>query len=560
MELNPLHVSGQSLVTLIAESWGTAAAQHLLLSMPQVQSQVVQLEWDTRNLGQLTQTSPVVRLFFARKGNRFNPAQHVAQLLDQGILVAIDRDDMVSDSTSLNERNALLIGPYRGSTHELLQAAASQALIDGVQAISTVAITGTNGKTSTTSLTQQLLASVTGQKVARLGTLGFFDGSREHSHLFPTTPDFPTLCIFLNHIARSGTKHLVMEASSHALAEGRLFDRKFAAAGMTNLTPDHLDFHGSMEAYWGAKQRLFLKHLGTKAPAVIAAAKTPWKDLAPQLQLGDHPLFLVWDTGSAGDPPQGRKAWEHISLITYEMTSSGASDSGIRVRLGHLNDGVGSSYSLHLPLIEGAFQAENFAVAMSLCHGLGVDWAELATHATLLLPVAGRMETVSVPGSHGRAPLVLVDYAHTPDAMSSLLTSVRAIAQARGGRIFTVFGCGGDRDRTKRPIMGRIATELSDVAIITSDNPRSEDPNAIIENIAAGAQPSRIWTAIVDRAKAIERAICESRSADIVVIAGKGHENYQIIGQEQRPFSDAGTARKVLLKLFPDLESDRGPA
>jgi UDP-N-acetylmuramoyl-L-alanyl-D-glutamate--2,6-diaminopimelate ligase len=212
------------------------------------------------------------------------------------------------------------------------------------------------------------------------------------------------------------------------------------------------------------------------------------------------------------------------------------------------------------PTLEGAFQVENLAIAMTLCHSLGYSWHSLVPLAKVLTPVPGRMENVTPPHLRSKAPNVFVDYAHTADALESALRSLRTLAHGKDILITTVFGCGGGRDRTKRPAMAAVAAAFSDRVIVTTDNSRYEDPAAIIAEVAAGFPQKTDWTSIVDRAVAIECAITSGAPGHFVLVAGKGHEDYQIIGETKLPFSDAATARRVLEKIFPAEDLEGGGA
>jgi UDP-N-acetylmuramyl-tripeptide synthetase len=390
---------------------------------------------------------------------------------------------------------------------------------------------------------------------ARLGTLGFFDGSVEFDQPFPTTPDFPTFCCYLNHLVRVGTTTLVMEASSHGLAEGRLHDWQFDGAALTNLTPDHLDFHKTMEAYWEAKKLLFSRHLKQGAPAVVAAQKSPWREAVSLLCSRGHPTTLIINTMAetpdaklALDPVNEAQVHSALNIVEYDCKL--ALREGLSLHLNAPSGKHTSSTKLgaayRAPWLFGDFQAENLVVALCMMNALGHHWVSLEPRTASLRPVRGRMEVVTPVSERAGLPLVFVDYAHTPDALESCILSLRKLSLANKSKILTVFGCGGDRDRTKRPVMAEIAGRLSDFSIVTSDNPRSEDPQVINSEIAAGFSPAAKWVIEQDRALAITRAITQANPGDLVIIAGKGHEDYQIIGSSTLPFSDAEIARKVL--------------
>lgn len=564
MTLDHLHISTTTLVRLTREFCGETEAQNLARWIGSSSHDVVRLCWDTREIKQPggNHSASPPTLFFARRGRNFDPSGILNTLLDQGLLVVADQETAGNSGHLLRSENEtrLLIASERSATERFLRAAAGAALAPEVQGLRTIAITGTNGKTSTTSLTAQIVREISGHPSAELGTLGFFDGHTLHPQSFPTTPDFPAFCQYLNQVAKSGTRHLVMEASSHGLEEERLGHWTFDAAAITNLTPDHLDFHGTMESYWAAKQLLFRRHLRRGSPAVVAAAKVPWRDLEHHLREHEHLLYLVWDENQCGRCPHHVLKAEGIRVITYSASTKQQQRSpSLALDIGRDNDAIGSTFQVHSDQLSGAFQAENLAVALTLCHAtFGFSWELLSQSLKSLRPVTGRMQCIN-PGTDAMpAPLVFVDYAHSPDALESVLKSLRQQADERGGKIVTVFGCGGDRDKTKRPIMGRIAKELSDRVIVTSDNPRTENPQAILSDITAGLTKDGSWMVLADRAHAIEQAIVGSEPQDIVLIAGKGHEEYQIIGHKKVPFSDASTARNVLEKILPSSTIPRG--
>lgn len=412
------------------------------------------------------------------------------------------------------------------------------------------AVTGTNGKTSVVHLGYQLLAA-SGRAPAILGTAGHTlrgPGGPLLLEATHTTPDAASLQRLLARHLRGGGDCAVMEASSHALVQGRLGGLRLAVGAFTNLTRDHLDYHGTMEAYAAAKAKL-------------------WDSVEP------GGLAVVFgDDGVADD--MARRA-EERGLRVLRAVVEGEGDLVAKdVRM----DERGARFALFglcfqgeevsLPL-RGAHNVENALVAIAIAHSLGATAEDLLRGLGSLSAAPGRLEAVPLPpriqDKVGRFD-VLVDYAHTPDALErvlgSLRTDMRARAQSRGedadaGRLICVFGCGGDRDRGKRLPMGRAVGALSDVAIVTSDNPRGEDPDAIIAAIAEGLDEvggRRILEA--DRRRAIQRALQLAQPGDVVLIAGKGHENTQVIDGRSLPFDD----RVVAAEAFDDLGRDRGEA
>ena len=381
-------------------------------------------------------------------------------------------------------------------------------------------ITGTNGKTTTAYLLAQA-ADAVGRRGAYLGTLGAGRPGRLASADL-TTPDAVSVHRRLAEARDDGAAMLAMEVSSHALDQGRVGGVRFDTAVFTNLSRDHLDYHGTLEAYGDAKTRLF-QSAGLRA-AVINVRDPFGLGLAEML---DHAVEAVWFSTGSELSTAPRIGWIRLS--------------GMRVHATGLVLHVESSWGagkLRSRLV-GAFNAENLLATLGVLLGWRVPLQQALVAVGACQAPPGRMEVFG-GGTH---PVAIVDYAHTPDALAKLLDAARAHAR---GRLHCVFGCGGDRDAGKRPQMGAIAEELADAVVLTNDNPRTEDPRSILEQIVAGMrEPSRA-VVIPDRADAIRHALSEAESGDVVVIAGKGHEDYQITGQERRPFSD----RAVVLESF----------
>lgn len=386
----------------------------------------------------------------------------------------------------------------------------------GPQPDTIVAVTGTNGKTSVAAFTRQIWEHV-GVKAASIGTLGVQSGALSQDCGL-TTPEPVALHRALADLKRAGIEHVAIEASSHGLAQSRLDGVALKAAAITNLTRDHLDYHRDFEAYAYAKLRLFGELLPPGGLAVIAADSDIAEEARALAWARGH---RVINTGRAGSD---------IGLI--ESVPDGM---GQRLRIAH----QGQQYTVFFPL-PGLFQALNALLAVGLAIGVGAPPEEVFPALSHLKGVPGRLELVSrVPTG---AP-VYVDYAHTPDALLTVLEALRPHVR---GRIHLVFGCGGDRDRGKRPQMGRIAAAHADRVIVTDDNPRSEDPAAIRKEVIAAA-PGAIE--IVDRKAAIEAALAALAADDLLVVAGKGHETGQIIGRHVVPFSDAEIVRNAIAAM-----------
>lgn len=377
-------------------------------------------------------------------------------------------------------------------------------------------VTGTNGKTTTTFLLHHALSTL-GERTGLVGTVEVRLGETVRPASL-TTPDALALNALLAEMVAAGCTACAMEVSSHALAQQRVRGLRFAAAAFTNLSHDHLDYHGSFEAYAAAKALLF-EGLDAEALAVVYRDDPAWRRMVAATAARVVTCGREAAPGEA--PPDVAYAIEEDTL------------GGLRLRL----DGRVRRFRL-----AGAFNACNLAVAYAVLTALGYDPEAVLDALAAAPPVPGRLEVLRAPG--GRGPVAVVDYAHTPDALENVLRTVRA-ALPPGGRLTVVFGCGGDRDRAKRPVMGRVAEALADRVVLTSDNPRTEDPEAILRAIAAGMTAPPAAT-IPDRAEAIRFALAEAGPRDAVVVAGKGHEPYQIVGTETQPFDDRVEVRRAL--------------
>ncbi len=395
-------------------------------------------------------------------------------------------------------------------------------------AMQLLGVTGTNGKT-TVSYLVEACARAAGLPTGVMGTV---------SHRFPgveraaahTTPESTEVQALLGEMRDAGTRLVVMEVSSHALAQERVAGLRFAAAGFTNLTRDHLDYHGDMEGYFAAKRRLFVEHLAPGGVAVINA-RDPWgARLADQL----GPGRTAWRYGTRGE--------DDLRAEPAALTMAGIEATVLTPR---------GALALRSPLV-GAHNLENLLCAAGLALAAGLPLAAVEAGLAACPGAPGRLERID-----GRGLAVFVDYAHTDDALARAVEALRALGPPR---LVVVFGCGGDRDRGKRPLMGAVAGRGADLAIVTSDNPRSEDPLRIIAEIEPGlaqaGRPRRTAAEAVageagyvvepDRRAAIELAVACARPGDAVLVAGKGHEDYQLVGAERRHFDDREEARRAL--------------
>jgi UDP-N-acetylmuramoyl-L-alanyl-D-glutamate--2,6-diaminopimelate ligase len=387
----------------------------------------------------------------------------------------------------------------------------------GQQPATVAAVTGTNGKTSTVQFARQLWALL-GHKAASLGTLGITaPGMDRYGSL--TTPDTVSLHRALAELADAGIDHLAMEASSHGLDQYRLDGVKVAAAGFTNLSRDHLDYHGSMEVYLAAKAMLFDRVLPPGGAAVLNADTPEFTPLSELCARRGHRLIGY-----------GAQAKELVLADLLPLPH------GQRLKL----EVFGRVHDIRLPLA-GRFQCMNVLCALGLVIGTGADADDATAVLEKLGGVHGRLELVA---NHPSGAPVYVDYAHTPDALETVLRALRPHAERK---LVVVFGCGGDRDRGKRPVMGELASRLADRAIVTDDNPRTEVAAAIRRDVLAGCPDAE---EIGDRAEAIRTAIRDLAEGDVLVIAGKGHEQGQTVGTEVLPFDDVEVTRAAVREVL----------
>lgn len=443
-------------------------------------------------------------LFFALAGTKADGAAYAADAAKRGALAIV---------TGKGSSVAGLPVPVLAVEDPRLALALSASRFFGKQPQTMVAVTGTSGKTSVAAFTRQIWEQA-GYEAASIGTTGVVaPGRNEYGSL--TTPDPVALHQLLRELADAGVTHASMEASSHGLDQRRLDGVKLAAGGFTNLGRDHMDYHPTVEDYHRAKLRLFDTLLPKGAPAVIFA-DDPWS--APTIQAAKAAGLEVLTVGRHGD-------FLTLKRVEHERHRQRAEV-----------EAEGVLYEIDLPLA-GDFQISNALVSAGLAISTGTPVAKALAALEKLKGAPGRLDLV---GTTARGAPVYVDYAHKPDALENVLASVRPFTT---GRVMVVFGCGGDRDRGKRPIMGEIATRLADVVIVTDDNPRSEVPETIRAAIMAAA-PGAIE--IGDRRKAIHEAVGMLHAGDTLIVAGKGHEEGQTIGSETLHFSDHEEVRAAL--------------
>ena len=450
-------------------------------------------------------------LFVARAGSTKDGRQYLDDALARGasaVLTTADGSDHPNDVVHLKTDDpAAMLGAIVHRWHG-----------DPTRQLRIVGVTGTNGKTTVATLLRQILREA-GRRCGLLGTIDIDDGAR----IAPaelTTPGAPELAAIFARMVANGCTDAVMEVSSHALDQQRVAGMHFTGGIFTNLSGDHLDYHGTMNAYRDAKARLFAALPGhgfavinARDDAAAAMREAAEGAGARVIACGDDPA------------PSARVIARTVAGTALELRGAWGTIRGT------------------VPLV-GVHNAMNVLEAVAAAHELGLDQATLARSLPRLTAPPGRLEPVA---SRRTGPAVFVDYAHTDDALVNVLQAVRPLVPDHG-TLRVVFGCGGDRDRTKRPRMMQAALNGADDVMVTSDNPRTEDPSSIVEEILAGVPDearSRV-SALVDREEAIHAAITRARPADVVIIAGKGHEDYQIVGTERRPFDDRLIAAEAL--------------
>ncbi len=462
--------------------------------------------WDVEVTGFALDHRQVARgnVFGAFAGTRFNGEDFIADAVKRGAVAVVARPEARVEGA----RHLAAAAP-RKTFAEM----ATKFFAPYPDTI--VAVTGTNGKTSTVEMTRQLWR-MAGHRAASIGTLGVTTADDQVTTGL-TSPDIVTFLTNMAGMRRMGVSHVAYEASSHGLDQFRAEGVPVKVAAFTNLSRDHLDYHSDMNAYFAAKMRLFDEVVAADGTAVVWADDARSAEVIARARSRRLKLITV---GEAGD--------------TIKLLSRTSTPLGQQLMLRH----EGQEHRLILPLI-GAYQAANVLIAAGLVLATGGEWDATLLGMGRVAPVPGRLERAVI--NRAGAP-VYVDYAHTPDAIDAAITALRPhVANDAGGRLITVIGAGGDRDEGKRASMGAVAARLSDVVIITDDNPRSEDPAAIRRAMLCDA-PDAIE--IGDRREAIGAALAMARSGDIVLIAGKGHEQGQIVGDQILPFDDVIVARE----------------
>ena len=455
-------------------------------------------------------------LFVAIAGHNSDGRDFIPQAIAQGVAAVIAEAEGKSASGTVTILHGVPV-IYLENVSVVLSQLAGRFYAEPGAALRLVGVTGTNGKTTTTQLLAQW-SQLLGETSAVMGTVG----NGLLNHVVPaenTTGSAVQVQQILRDLLKQGATFAAMEVSSHGLVQHRVAALPFAAAAFTNLSRDHLDYHGDMENYEQAKWQLFSTHQsGQKIINADDDVGLRWLAKLP-----DAVAVSMEDKIPAGRAGQ----WLLARSVNYH-------DRGASINI----DSSWGEGLIESPLM-GAFNVSNLLVALATLLSLGYPLQELLATASQLQPVCGRMEVFSAPGK----PTVVVDYAHTPDALEKALAAARLHCK---GQLWCVFGCGGDRDKGKRPLMGSVAEQYADRLVVTDDNPRSEEPRAIVADILAGLLDAGRAQAIHGRTEAVTSAIMQAKPDDVVLIAGKGHEDYQIVGNQRLDYSDRVTAARLL--------------
>lgn len=463
-------------------------------------------------------------LFVAVKNHAGNGEDYIAHAVANGAVA------IVVDAASINAVLKLEI-PIIGITNLETEAADIIARFFSYPAnkVDLIGVTGTNGKSTITSLVAQL-ATRLDQRGAVIGTVGYgFPGGAPLAQTGMTTPDFVSTQRIISELVERGAQMIALEVSSHGIHQKRVDTLRFKVAVLSNITHDHLDYHGSFEEYARVKASWILSD-GALA-TVINADDAECLRIAAQAKAKNKTCVLYGIANKQADVCAEIISFEEDGIVAKVQSPWG-------------------SAQLRAPII-GEFNLSNLLAAITALCVSGFSFHDVLARVGKIVPVAGRMQKVKIPQSKIELPNVYVDFAHSPDALEKVLLAIKKHTR---GKLWVVFGCGGDRDKSKRPVMGEIAARLADYVIVTSDNPRSENPEAIMQNIRQGIDTPNV-DMVVNRETAIALAIHQCSVDDLVLIAGKGHENYQIIGEKRFPFSDYLIAKKSLIQRQMRLEA-----
>ena len=456
------------------------------------------IAYDSRKVGKNT-------LFICIKGFNSDGHKYIESAIEKGAKAFLVEDDInIEGYTFIKVKD----------TRKSMANVSNNFYNKPSKELGVIGVTGTNGKTSITTFLSEIL-SLNDKKVGLVGTIKIFDGDKEVESS-STTPESIDLQKYFKNMLNNGCDYCAMEVSSHSLVLNRVDETDFKLGIFTNLTPDHLDFHKDLEDYRNAKEKLFYK-----------------TSIANIINIDDE---------------GGAKIYENIKSLNTPCYTYGIDNKADFMAKNIRISASGVYYTLVTPTYEeemfipvpGKFTVYNTLAVIAACYMLNIPKEIVKEGLAKTKGVAGRFETIT----NDKGISVIVDYAHTPDALENILNTAKGFAKSN---IITVFGCGGDRDTTKRPLMGEIAQRLSDMCIVTSDNPRTENPELIIEDILKGLDKNKEnYKVVIDRREAIKEAIETAKQEDIVIIAGKGHENYQIIGKVKHHFDDKEIAQEFL--------------
>ncbi|MGH9433115.1 MAG: UDP-N-acetylmuramoyl-L-alanyl-D-glutamate--2,6-diaminopimelate ligase [Terriglobia bacterium] len=449
-------------------------------------------------------------LFFAIQGKQADGHDFIPQALENGAAA------IASERAAPEELKSRWI--HAGKIRRALALASRNFFHHPDLSLQLIGVTGTSGKTTTVYLLHSILETA-GIRAGLFGSIEYRFGPQTLAAR-NTTPESLDLLTYLHALRAAGGKAAVMEVSSHALDQERVWGIHFQAVVFTNLTGDHLDYHKDFEHYFAAKRRLF-EGLGTPPPELgVINGDDPWSAKLLEIQ---QPRQITYAVESSAD---------------YRVKQFNLGASGLHATLA----APGGKWEIESPLL-GRGNLEDVLAAVATADGLGIPRESIQEGISRLRQIPGRFEKID----EGQPFLVFVDYAHKHDALKNVLKTARPLAR---GRLITVFGCGGDRDRTKRPLMGEAAGTLSDLVVLTSDNPRTEDPISIMNDVMVGLQKAgRPYLTEMDRGAAIRKALEQARAGDVVVIAGKGHETYQVLKDRTIPFDDREVARAILREV-----------
>jgi len=495
---------------------GGQSLRHLLAGLADV---TAANDCDVRGLTIDSREISAGDLFIAYRGASVDGTQYIQDAIAAGASAVVFDGDV--EASLLNRVPMIRVSELQQKVGVI----ASRFFSDPSQQLFVVGVTGTNGKTSCCHFLSQAL-QLNGDRCGVMGTLGYGlpDALQVATH---TTPNSVVLQSHLKEMVDAGASSVVMEVSSHALAQARVAAVAFDVAVFTNLTRDHLDYHGDLEAYGAAKRKLF--DMPGLSHAVINRDDAFGKELLATLPTGVNAVAY----GLINESPD-------VTALLESQGVYGAvtrlDESGIEMRIVS-SWGNGVLRNEHLL---GAFNASNLLAVLSVLLLMDVALDKALALLAQVRNASGRMERL---GGKGEQPLVVIDYAHTPDALQSVLLALREHCR---GRLICVFGCGGDRDSGKRPLMGAVASQYADEIVITDDNPRSEDAALIVREIVSGIPSDKKVAVIHERATAISTALKSASADDVVVVAGKGHESYQIVGEQTLPFSDRECVQSIL--------------